>query len=251
MFFTSKPELSFAEIAEYWAPELMWSRDMVQALLESGWWLGEFSVSSGLTPVEFIKRLFKRMRNCDFPALVFVTPESAPPPETSELPEGHPVVDLRPRVLVPSGDPDTWSNTSCIHSLQTLADKPSLRYFPELSPGFLALKLTRDEFFRWTTARGFPDPTFWKPSNAATWPQLKPASNQMIKSAVHREYERAERQGEKPPNIKEVRKPVQDHLRASGHDASLAKIQEIANEFKHRRRPPGKTVSSEKRASRK
>jgi hypothetical protein len=253
MFLISKPELSFAEISEYWAPELTWSRDMVQALLESAWWLGEFSVSSSITPIEFLKRLFKRMRNCDFPALVFVTPESAPPPETSELPEGHLAVDLRPRVLVPSGDPNTWNNTSCTHSFQTLADKPSLQYFPELSPGFHAMKLTTDEFFRWATARGFPDPTFWKPSNAATSPQLKLTSKQMIKSAIRRVYDIAEREGKKPPNIKEVPKPVQAQLQARGHYASATQIKEIADspEFKNRRRPPGKTVSSEKRGSRK
>jgi hypothetical protein len=34
MFPITKPELSFAEISKYWAPELRWSRDMVQALLE-------------------------------------------------------------------------------------------------------------------------------------------------------------------------------------------------------------------------
>jgi hypothetical protein len=48
--FTSKPELSFAEISKYWAPELGWSRDMVQALLESAFWLGEFSVISSINP---------------------------------------------------------------------------------------------------------------------------------------------------------------------------------------------------------
>jgi hypothetical protein len=41
MYFISKSELSFAEISEYWAPELRWSRDMVQAILEGAWWLGE------------------------------------------------------------------------------------------------------------------------------------------------------------------------------------------------------------------
>jgi hypothetical protein len=71
----------------------------------------------------------------------------------------------------------------------------------------------------------------------------------MIKSAVRREYERAERQGEKPPNIKEVSKPVQAQLQASGHYASATKIKEIADspEFKNRRWPPGKTLKSEKR----
>ena len=82
MFPITKPELSFAEISEYWAPELRWSRDMVQALLEGAWWLGEISGDSGHPRLELLKRLFKWMRNCDSPAIVFVTPGSAPPPET-------------------------------------------------------------------------------------------------------------------------------------------------------------------------
>jgi hypothetical protein len=253
MFFISDPELSFAEIAEYWAPELRWSPDMVQARLESAWWLGEFSVSSGITPLELLKRLFKYMRNCDFPALVFVTPESAPPPETFELPERHLGVDFRPRVPIPSGDPATWSGDSCFHALRTLAKTPSLKYFQDWSPGFHAMKLNRNEFFRWTTARGFPDPTFWEPrDHEPTLLEPKPASEQMIRGAVRRQYDIAETQDKKPPNVKEVAKLVQADLKASGHTASVQKIQKIADspEFKRRRRPPGKTLSSEKRGSR-
>ena len=244
----SKSELSFAKISEYWAPELGWSRDMVHALLEGAWWLGEISSTSSTTRLELLKRLFKWMRNCESPAIVFLT-ESAPPPETIELADGHLAVDLRPRVFVPFDDADTWSEASCIPAFEILAEKPSLQHYPEWSPGFHAMKLNSDEFFRWATARGFPDPTFWKPSNEATSPQLKPASEQMIKAAIRRAYDIAEREGKKPPNINEVPKPVQAQLKAIGRKASAAKIKEIAErpEFKKRRRPPGKTLKSEKR----
>ena len=77
MFPISKPELSFGEISEYWAPELRWSRDMVQALLEGAWWLGEIQLTRRSRRLELLKRLFKWMRNSDFPAIVFVTPGSA------------------------------------------------------------------------------------------------------------------------------------------------------------------------------
>src|SRR5262245_10037255 len=100
MFPITKPELSFAEISEYWAPELRWSRDMVQALLEGAWWLGEITGDSKATRLELLKKLFRWMRNSDFPAIVFVAPGSAPPPETIELAGGHLGVDLRPRVFV-------------------------------------------------------------------------------------------------------------------------------------------------------
>src|SRR5262245_14155211 len=127
MFPISKPELSFSDISEYSAPGLGWSRGMVQALLEGAWWLGEISSDSGPTRLELLKSLFKRMRNCEFPAIVFVTPTSVPPPVTTELPEGGSVINLRPRVFVPSDDPDTWSEASCDPAFQKLAETPSLQ----------------------------------------------------------------------------------------------------------------------------
>jgi hypothetical protein len=253
MFPINKSELSFGEISQYWAPELKWSCDMVQALLERAWWLGEIIGNSKVTRLQLLKKLFKRMRNSDFPAIVFVTPGSAPPPETIELSDGHLAVDLRPRVFVPSDDADTWSAESCIPAFELLVEKPSLEFYPEWRPGFHAMKLDRDEFFRWATARGFPDATFWKRSYEATSAQLRPASEQMVKAAIRRVYDIAEGEGKKPPNIKEVPKPVQAQLKDGGRKASAAKIKEIAEhaEFKKRRRPPGKTLSSEKRRPRK
>ena len=252
MFPMTEPELSFAEISKYWAPELRWSRDMVQALLESAFWLGEFSVISSITPDELLKRLFKWMRNCDYPALVFVTPERAAPPEISELLEGD-LVDLRPRIFLPSEDADTWSEASCIPAFEILAEKPSLQHYQEWSPGFHAMKLNSDEFFRWIAVRGFPYPTFWKQNHEAASIKLRKAQDRVIEDEVRRVYDIADNEGSKPPNIKEVPKLVKARLRDIGQAASATKIQEIAErpEFKRRRRLPGKTLSSEKRGPRK
>jgi len=253
MFPITKPELSFGEISEYWAPGLRWSRDMVQALLEGAWWLGEITGESKVTRLELLKNLFKWMRNSDFPAIVFVT-EIAPAPETKELADGHLPVNLRPRVFVPSDDPDTWSEASCIHAFQILAEKPSLQYYPEWSPGLHAMKLTIDEFFRWIAVRGFRYPTFWRRTNdAPTSLNLKPASETMIEGEVRSVYYIADKEGKKPPNINEVAKLAQDRLREIGHKASGRQIKGIAErpEFKARRRRPGKTLSAEKRGPRK
>jgi hypothetical protein len=247
MFPITKPELSFAEISEYWAPEPRWSRDMVQALLEGAWWLGEISSDSTTTRLELLKRLFKWMRNCESPAIIFVTPESVPRPETKELPNGHLAVDLRPRVFVPSEDVDTWNEASCIPAFQALAEKPSLQHYPEWSPGFHAMKLTRDEFS--IAVRGFPYPTFWKRTNDdATSLNLKPASEPMIEGEVRRVYDIADKEGKKPPNINEVAELAQARLREIGRTASGRQIKGIAErpEFKKRRRLPGKTLSSER-----
>ena len=250
MFPITKPELSFAEISEYWAPELRWSRDMVQALLEGAWWLGEITGHSKVTRLELLKKLFKWMRNSDFPAIVFVTPGSAPPPETIELADEHLDVDLRPRVFVPSDDADTWSEASCIPAFEILAEKPSWQYYPEWSPGFHAMKVNSDEFFRLIAVRRLPYPTFWKRTNDdAPSLDLKPASKPMIEGEVRRVYDVADKEGKKPPNIREVAKPVQDLLRGNGYKTSAKQIQEIAErpEFAKRRWPPGKTLKTEKR----
>src|SRR5262245_40717284 len=229
MFPITKPELSFAEISEYWAPELRWSRDMVQALLEGAWWLGEITGNSKVTRLELLKKLFKWMRNSDSPAIIFVTPGSAPPPETTELADGDLAVDLRPRVFVPSDDADTWSEASCVPAFEILAEKPSLQYYPEWSPGFHAMKVNRDEFLRWIADHGLRYPTFWKQTNDdATSVNLKRASEPMIEGEVRRTYDIADKEGKKAPNIREVAKQAQDLLRRNGYKASAAQIQKIA-----------------------
>ena len=222
--------------------------------LREHWWLGEISSDTGPPRLELLKRLFKRMRNCEFPDIVFVTP-GRPPPETIELPEGGLGINLAPRVFVPSDDPATWSEASCIPAFQILAEKPSLQHYPGWSPGFLARKLKRDEFFRLIAVRGLPYPTFWKQANDYTTSlDLKPASERVIEDAVRRVYNSANKEGKKPPNIKEVAKPVQRYpVKGNGYKASARQIERIADrqEFKRCRRPPGKTLSSEKPGSRK
>src|SRR5262249_38403493 len=150
---------------------------------------------------------------------------------------------------VPSDDADTWSEAFCIPAFEILAENPSLSHYPEWSPVFYAMKLNRDEFFRFIAVRGLPYPTFWKRANDdAASLNLKSASKPMIENEVRRVYDIADKEGKKPPNIKEVAKPVQDLLRGNGYKASAAQIQKIAQrpEFAKRRRSPGKTLKSEK-----
>jgi hypothetical protein len=79
--------------------------------------------------------------------------------------------------------------------------------------------------------------------------ELRMASASMIDTEISDAYSAAERAGQKPPNIKEIAKVVQDGLLAKGYQASVPKIQKLAEAEKHkrRRRKPGATVASEKR----
>jgi hypothetical protein len=78
---------------------------------------------------------------------------------------------------------------------------------------------------------------------------LRPASDPRIHTAITAVYDAAEQAREKPPNIRELPKPVREELRKTGHSASGNQIMRLADDEKHhkRRRKPGKTLLSEKR----
>jgi len=69
-----------------------------------------------------------------------------------------------------------------------------------------------------------------------------------INNEIRSEYDDAEAAGTKQPNIRELGAPVQLRLDRKGFHASKRRIQILgeADEFKIRRRPPGKTLKSER-----
>jgi hypothetical protein len=71
---------------------------------------------------------------------------------------------------------------------------------------------------------------------------LRRAPEAMIIGQITSEYHRAGTAGEKPPNIKQVSRPVQLALQQKGFRASKRQIEELAgaDEFKLLRWPPGK-----------
>ena len=79
---------------------------------------------------------------------------------------------------------------------------------------------------------------------------LKQAPRATVEEAIKAAYDVADAAGDKPPNIKELPAAVQPLLEQRGYSASARFIQELGNApaFKVRRRSPGKTVSSERRA---
>jgi hypothetical protein len=85
-----------------------------------------------------------------------------------------------------------------------------------------------------------------RPPNEDQVRELRPASEAKINKTIRDVYDEADRLNLKPPNIKQVIPPVQERLRASGCNASGRRIQKIAEQHKHRRRPPGATLASER-----
>ena len=76
----------------------------------------------------------------------------------------------------------------------------------------------------------------------------RPAPTAMIIEAIRRAYNAAEAARRKPPNIKELPAAVQPFLRQKGFSASGRHIEQLGDveEFKKLRRPPGKTIKSER-----
>jgi hypothetical protein len=79
---------------------------------------------------------------------------------------------------------------------------------------------------------------------------LKQAPRAMVQEAIKAAYDTTDAAGAKPPNIKELPTAVLPLLEQKGYGASARLIQELGSTptFKVRRRSPGKTVSSERRA---
>jgi hypothetical protein len=81
---------------------------------------------------------------------------------------------------------------------------------------------------------------------------LKSVSGPLVRATIQEVYDVAEAKRERPPNIKELPAAVQLRLKEKGYFASGRLIQKIGDpeEFKRRRRPPGKTMKSEQHALR-
>jgi hypothetical protein len=160
MFAISKPKLSFGEISHYWSQEITESYDEILAFLEQAWWRREIRTESG-SRLKLLKGMFDWWCKHCSASIAFVTPEDAaqpePPPDESVL-----VDMMRATILIPSKYPDEWSEDSCANAYQLLADAPSLTYYPERSPGFLAMQLSRDEFLRLLSGHGREFPSFWR-----------------------------------------------------------------------------------------
>jgi hypothetical protein len=78
--------------------------------------------------------------------------------------------------------------------------------------------------------------------------ELRWAAPSQIEQAITAVYDEAEGAGSKPPNVRQIVKPVLQRLAAAGYIATGARIEKIAgaDHHKKRRRLPGKTLASEK-----
>jgi hypothetical protein len=115
--------------------------------------------------------------------------------------------------------------------------------------------LARKAMFAFARRHGVPPLSWWsdatkrKTQPSRSQVKLKAAPERIVIEAIRCAYDAAAAAGMKPPNTKQLPAAVQPFLQQKGFSTSGRHIRKLgdAEEFKRRRRPPGKTLASERR----
>jgi hypothetical protein len=209
-------ELSVAEICDRWAraSDSTESWHDILAFLEGAWWRGEINWVSGVTCLELLKHMFNWARKHDPGRIVFVTQEDPGPPRGEELPDGGLRLNddelHRVRIVVPSYDPETWSEASCASTFQALAKTPSSKYYPDRTPGFLSMKLAYPEFVQLLTKHEIDLPKFWRAQleNAPLAKQAPGSAVQSFRKDPSAVASDRPKRGPKPTKLKGVQEAM-------------------------------------------
>jgi len=165
-----KDKLSIEKITDRWSQEIQppTSREELLDFFETAWWRGRWKTDGPFTPLALLKSMYRSARERDLTTLVFVTKEDEIS-EGIELADGGLLFDAneleRPAilVLVPSNDPETWTEASCAAAFEVLSRTPSREYYPDRTIQFLMMEIDRHQFVRLLTAHGLDLPKFWRP----------------------------------------------------------------------------------------
>jgi len=197
-----RDRLSIADITDYWPQEIQppTSSEELLNFLEAAWWRGQLKTDGPLTPLALLKSMYKSACEGDLTTLVFVTKEDAILPKGIELPDGSLQLDdndLKPRIVIPSYDPGSWTKASCAPAFQALAQKPSRKYYPDRTIQFLMMEIYHHDFARFLAAHGLDLPKFWR-SPISKPPELEKEAHISTGSKPSSE-------GESPPLVSEIR----------------------------------------------
>jgi hypothetical protein len=174
MFPITKVDLSFLEISDYWSREIQppASRWELLDLLIRAWWGGEL-FGDARPRLEILKIMFAK--RSELSGLVFTLGDEVgeatvewPPNGSADVPDGSADVDICPRVPVPSKNTDVWDDASCAPAFQSLSSREvsCVEHYPDWRVAFDWFNLSRDEFMKWLTTRGYSLPTFWSGNQA-------------------------------------------------------------------------------------
>ena len=190
-----KDKLSIEKITDRWSQEIQPPTSWEELLdfFKTAWWRGQWKTDGPLTPLALLKSMYRSERGRDLTTLVFVTKED----EGIELADGGLLFDAneleRPAILVPSNDPETWTEASCAAAFEVLSRTRSRKYYPDRTIQFLMMEIDRHQFVRLLAAHGLDLPTFWG------LPIEKP-------SELHEKAPNSTHRKQVPPTCLEVRK---------------------------------------------
>jgi len=163
-------KLPFERIVDCWSQEIQppTSPEELLDFLEKAWWRGELKTDGPLTPLVLLKSMYTSTPEGHLTTLVFVTKKDATRPQGIELADGSLQFDvndlMKPRILVPSNDPEIWTEATCAAAFEALAQKPSREYYPDRRIQFLMMEIDRHRFVRLVIPYGLDLPNFWRPS---------------------------------------------------------------------------------------
>ena len=205
-------KLSVEIITEGWLREIepRRSREELQDFLEAAFWRGELEADS-FTRFALLKSMFRSARAGAWTGLVFVTQEDAILPEGIELADGGLLFDVndleRPRIPVPSNDPESWTDASCASTYRRLSETPSRKHYPERTVGFLMMAVSRDQFVSLLSKHGLDLPKFWRA--AVDEPQVEeevhsPKGGEAYRKGAPPAGSGARKRGRKPISFEKV-----------------------------------------------
>jgi hypothetical protein len=204
-----RDKLPIERITRCWSQEIQppTSPEELLDFLEGAWWRGELKTEGPLTPLALLKSMYTSTREAHLTTLVFITKKDEATPQGIELADNSLEFDvndlMKPRILVPSNDPETWDAATCAPAFEALAEKPSRKYYRDRTIQFLMMEIDHHQFARLLAAHGLDLPKFWRP------PLEKP-------SEPHEEAQNSTHRKQVPPARLEVRKrgPAPDKLEA-------------------------------------
>ena len=164
-----RDKLPIERITRRWSQEIQppTSPEELLDFLEGAWWRGELKTEGPLTPLALLKTMYTSAREGHLTTLVFITKTDEATPHGIELADNSLQFDvndlMKPRILVPSNDPETWTEASCAAAFEVLSRTPSRKYYRDRTIQFLMMEIDRHQFVRLLAAYGFDLPNFWRP----------------------------------------------------------------------------------------
>lgn len=188
---------------------------------EAAWWRDDWKADC-CTRLALLEAMYRSARAGHSTGIVFLTPEEA---KGIEQPGGSLLFKFNlglPRILIPSDDPETWSDASCATAFQALSEIPSRKHYRERTVGISLMEIDYNQFVWLLTAYGFDLPTFWRPPIQIRSKQEAhtSAGGEAYREQAHTVGSDVRKRGPKPAKLNRVKEEMRRYIE-EGHIANL------------------------------